>query len=64
MSDSIVTQVQIGSTIYTCNTPAIYGVAYGRKKAWENIKLLMKDIDIEKKESVSVSKTTHTRGDT
>lgn len=59
MSDSINTQVQIGSTIYTCNTPAIYGVEYGRIKAWKQIKMLM-----ESKKSVSVSKTTHTGGNT
>ena len=62
MSDSINTQVQIGNVIYTCNTPIIYGTEYGRAKAWKQIKMLMEDS--KKDKSVSVSKTTHTRGDT
>lgn len=62
MSDSIITQVQIGSTIYTCNTPTIYGISYNRKKAWKHIQTIIKDT--KKTTSVSVSKTTHTGRDT
>ena len=40
-SDSIITQVQIGDTVYTCNTPAVYGIAYNRKKAWTTIKKIV-----------------------
>lgn len=41
----------MGNIIYTCSTPAIYGIAYNRKKAWAELKRL---------QSVGVGKTTHT----